>query len=91
MATAVVASNIADIRGVARDLRNQLNVDPMLMKKFGEDPRAVLQDYGLARDMQRSLLREESLGPPQKGIQCYCATLWSIWTTITTGASSEEN
>lgn len=91
MATAVVTSNITDVREVVRNLQNELKSDPNLMKKFGNDPRTVLQNYGLARDLQRSLLREEHLRPHQNGLQCFCGSLWSIWTTITTGASQEDN
>jgi hypothetical protein len=91
MATAVVTSNIVDVRGVVRNLQNELNSDPTLMKRFGNDPRAVLQDYGLARNVQRSLLQEEVLSPHRNDIRCYCGSYWSILTTITTGASPEDN
>jgi|HubBroStandDraft_1064217.scaffolds.fasta_scaffold474341_1 hypothetical protein len=91
MATAVVNPNIADVRGVVRNLQNQLNNNPMLMKNFGEDPRAVLQNCGLARNVQWNLLQEKPFSPHQKDIQCLCGSLLSIWTTIFTIVTPDAN
>jgi hypothetical protein len=91
MATAVVTSNITDVRALVRNLHKELKGDPTLMKRFGNEPRAVLQDYGLAKDTQNSLLREAHLNPHQNDIRCFCGSYWSILTTITTGASPEDN
>lgn len=91
MATAAVTSNIADVREVVRNLQNQLKSDPTLMKRFNNNPRTVLQEYGLGREIQRSLLREEYLNSHPNDVRCFCGSLWSIWTTITTGASQENN
>jgi hypothetical protein len=91
MATAFVTSNIADVREVVRNLQNELRSDPTLMKRYSNDPRTVLQEYGLARDVQSNLLREEHLNSHPNEVRCFCGSLWSIWTTITTAASQENN
>jgi hypothetical protein len=91
MATAVVTSNITDVRALVRNLRRELENDPTMMKRFGNEPRAVLHDYGLAKNVQTNLLREDLLNAHPNNIRCFCGSYWSIITTITTGASSDDN
>jgi len=91
MATAVVTSDIRDVRNFVRNLQKELNGDPTLMNRFGNEPRTVLENYGLVRDVQNNLLRENHFNAHQNDIRCFCGSYWSIVTTITTGASLEDN
>jgi hypothetical protein len=91
MATTVVTSEITDVREIVRSLQKELKADPTLMTRFSSAPRTVLQEFGLASNMQRGLLQEDHLSTHRSDIRCFCGSYWSILTTITTGASLEDD
>jgi hypothetical protein len=60
----------AALRELVEQLRQELADDPELKKAFGEDPRTVLGDRGVALDLRRELLVASGLGGGSPGTDC---------------------
>ena len=56
------APDLSAIREFGSQLKAKLDADPAFKKKFDDDPRSVLNDAGVAIDLQREILEGAGLG-----------------------------
>ena len=68
-------------------LRAELTQDPALKKRFDDDPRAVLDERGVAADLQRELLDASGLEGAGSGFCLFTC----IITTLSCGGSAGES